>query len=268
MLIFLILGDSLDPDGHVALLADIAATLRDSALVGRLLQADRPETVYRLLVGPDPAPSRAGADRISARVLVHAGALAAEVEASTIILHVDEVSRPMVREFGAAGGFGAERRVILASSRPASEASLPAGFLRPGADPVLGPVAVDAGRGRHPAGAVARSDRPRRPRRQRLRLPEAGVLDTVVVSDVGVEFETFASVGRQRLAEMAQRGVLERVLQIGRELATHGREGRPVGALFVVGDHEWVLGHSSQLVMNPVSRLPGRRTEPARPGAR
>lgn len=78
-LIFLILGDSLDPDGHVALLADIAATLRDSALVGRLLQADRPETVYRLLVGPDAAPSRAGADRISARVLVHAGALAAEV---------------------------------------------------------------------------------------------------------------------------------------------------------------------------------------------
>ena len=87
-------------------------------------------------------------------------------------------------------------------------------------------------------------------------LPDTGVLDTVVVTDVGVEFETFASVRRQPLAEMAQRGVLERVLQIGRELATQGREGRPVGALFVVGDHERVRGHSSQLVMNPFRGYP------------
>ena len=256
VLIFLILGDSLDPDGHVALLADIAATLRDSALVRRLLQADRPETVYRLLVGPDPAPSRAGADRISARVLVHAGALAAEVEASTIILHVDEVSRPMVREFGAAGGFGAERRVILASSRPASEASLPVGF----SDQVLIPFSVPSRSTQVEVAILLALSRGVIDHADRVvsvfGLPEAGVLDTVVVSDVGVEFETFASVGRQRLAEMAQRGVLERVLQIGRELATHGREGRPVGALFVVGDHERVLGHSSQLVMNPFRGYP------------
>jgi DNA integrity scanning protein DisA with diadenylate cyclase activity len=87
-------------------------------------------------------------------------------------------------------------------------------------------------------------------------LPTSGVLDAVVVTDVGVEFETFASVRHQPLAELAQRGVLERLLQISRELATQGREGRPVGGLFVVGDHERVLDHSSQLVMNPFHGYP------------
>lgn len=255
-LIFLILGDSLDPDGHVALLADIAATLRDKRLVERLLQADRPEVVCRLLAGPDSAPSRAGADRISARVLVHAGALAAEVEASTVILHVDEVSRPMVREFGAGGGFGVERRAVLASSHPASEASLPAEF----SDQVLIPFSVPSRSSQVEIAILLALSRGVIDHADRVvsvfGLPDTGVLDTVVVTDVGVEFETFASVRRQPLAEMAQRGVLERVLQIGRELATQGREGRPVGALFVVGDHERVLGHSSQLVMNPFRGYP------------
>ena len=255
-LIFLILGDSLDPDGHVALLADIAATLRDKRLVERLLQADLAEAVCRLLAGPDSAPTRAGADRISARVLVHAGALAAEVEASTVILHVDEVSRPMVREFGAAGGFGIERRAVLASSHPASEASLPAGF----SDQVLIPFSVPSRSSQVEVAILLALSRGVIDHADRVvsvfGLPDTGVLDTVVVTDVGVEFETFASVRRQPLAEVARRGVLERVLQIGRELATQGREGRPVGALFVVGDHERVLGHTSQLVMNPFRGYP------------
>ncbi len=255
-LIFLILGDSLDPDGHVALLADIAATLRDKRLVERLLKADLPEAVCRLLAGPDSAPTRAGADRISARVLVHAGALAAEVEASTVILHVDEVSRPMVREFGAAGGFGIERRAVLASSHPASEASLPAGF----SDQVLIPFSVPSRSSQVEVAILLALSRGVIDHADRVvsvfGLPDTGVLDTVVVTDVGVEFETFASVRRQPLAEVARRGVLERVLQIGRELATQGREGRPVGALFVVGDHERVLGHTSQLVMNPFRGYP------------
>ena len=256
VLIFLILGDSLDPDGHVALLADIAAKLRDRGLVERLLQADRPQAVCRLLAGPDGAPDRAGADRISARVLVHAGALAAEVEASTVILHVDEVSRPMVREFGAAVGFGAERRAVLASSRPASEASLPAGF----SDQVLIPFSVPSRSSQVEIAILLALSRGVIDHADRVvsvfGLPETGVLDTVVVTDVGVEFETFASVRRQPLVEMAHRGVLERVLQIGRELATQGREGRPIGALFVIGDHERVLDHTSQLVMNPFRGYP------------
>ena len=255
-LIFLILGDSLAPDAHLALLSDIAATLRDERLVERLLHAQRPEELYRLLATPDSAPARAGADRISARVLAHAAALASEVQASTIILHVDAVSRPLVRQFGGNGGFGDERRAILASSRPAAEASLPSGF----ADRVLIPFSVPSRSSQVEIAILLALSRGLIDRADRVvsvfGLPETGVVDTVVVTDVGVEFETFVSVRQRPLAEMAQRGVLERVLQIGRELATQGREGRPVGALFVVGDHARVLDHSSQLVMNPFKGYP------------
>jgi DNA integrity scanning protein DisA with diadenylate cyclase activity len=41
------------------------------------------------------------------------------------------------------------------------------------------------------------------------------------------------------------------VLQIVGELAREGREGKPVGTLFVVGDYENVKKYSHQLIVNP-----------------
>lgn len=250
-LIFLILGDSLAPDEHLSLLSDIATTLRDERLIEQLLAAEGSEEIYRVLAMPDSALKRTGSDRISARVLSHAAALASEVEASTIILHVDEMSRSLVSRFGGNGGFSDERRAILAISRLAAEAPLPEGFADQLRIPFSAPsrssqveVAILLGLSR---GLINRADRVV----SVFGLPEMGVLDTVVVTDVGVEFEAFISANHRPLEEMAQRGVIERVLQIGRDLATQGREGRPVGALFVVGDHARVLDYSSQLVMNP-----------------
>jgi DNA integrity scanning protein DisA with diadenylate cyclase activity len=45
--------------------------------------------------------------------------------------------------------------------------------------------------------------------------------------------------------------VLERVLQLAAELGREGREGKPVGMLFVLGDYEKVRGWTHQMVMNP-----------------
>jgi len=45
--------------------------------------------------------------------------------------------------------------------------------------------------------------------------------------------------------------VLERVLSIATELSNEGREGKPVGALFVIGDSEEVSEHSQPLLLNP-----------------
>ncbi|AEH24625.1 hypothetical protein PYCH_09400 [Pyrococcus yayanosii CH1] len=46
-------------------------------------------------------------------------------------------------------------------------------------------------------------------------------------------------------------GIIQRVLEIAIELSVEGREGRPVGTIFVVGDTKNVLKHSHQLVPNP-----------------
>lgn len=45
--------------------------------------------------------------------------------------------------------------------------------------------------------------------------------------------------------------VVERLLKLSLELAREGREGHPVGTLFVLGDTETVLRHSRPAVLNP-----------------
>ena len=50
--------------------------------------------------------------------------------------------------------------------------------------------------------------------------------------------------------------MFERVLTLATELAVEGREGRPVGTLFVVGDSERVLAQSRSLVLNPFQGHP------------
>jgi DNA integrity scanning protein DisA with diadenylate cyclase activity len=76
--------------------------------------------------------------------------------------------------------------------------------------------------------------------------------DTIVVAETEREFQTLLS-GRASdlLPEDVKPEVLERVLAVAIELAVEGREGRPVGCLFVVGDTSKVEEHTKPLVLNP-----------------
>jgi DNA integrity scanning protein DisA with diadenylate cyclase activity/mannitol/fructose-specific phosphotransferase system IIA component (Ntr-type) len=76
--------------------------------------------------------------------------------------------------------------------------------------------------------------------------------DTLVVVDIEREFQTLLT-GQTAdlLPEDVKPEVLERVLAVATELAVEGREGRPVGCLFVVGDSEKVAALSKPLVLNP-----------------
>ncbi len=48
-------------------------------------------------------------------------------------------------------------------------------------------------------------------------------------------------------------GVLMAVLRLAVEIAREGREGKPVGTAFIVGDSEAVLARSRQLILNPLA---------------
>ncbi len=76
--------------------------------------------------------------------------------------------------------------------------------------------------------------------------------DTLVVVDVEREFQTLLT-GQMAdlLPEDVKPEVLERVIAVATELAVEGREGRPVGCLFVVGDIEKVEAFTKPLVLNP-----------------
>ena len=76
-------------------------------------------------------------------------------------------------------------------------------------------------------------------------------IDTLVTMRVGDEYELFQSVGQPKLTEHIRRPVFERVLRVALELAHEGREGKPIGAIFVVGDHREVVKASVEGRINP-----------------
>lgn len=76
-------------------------------------------------------------------------------------------------------------------------------------------------------------------------------IDTLLTMRVGNEFEMFQSVGQPKLTEHIRRAVFERVLTLALELANEGREGKPIGALFVVGDHRQVQKFCQAGRINP-----------------
>lgn len=76
-------------------------------------------------------------------------------------------------------------------------------------------------------------------------------LDTVVVIDVGREFQAVFRKQSEMLPAGVKPEILECVLAIATELAVEGREGQAVGSLFVIGDSAELKPYCKPLVLNP-----------------
>jgi len=87
-------------------------------------------------------------------------------------------------------------------------------------------------------------------------MAESGSLDMLVVVEIGTEFEMFFASGNDEIAPNIQPEVIARVIDLAAELGKEGREGKPVGALFIIGDTERVLSLSRQLILNPFQGYP------------
>jgi diadenylate cyclase len=84
----------------------------------------------------------------------------------------------------------------------------------------------------------------------------SGRIDTILVLEMGTEVELVAGHLAEPLPADLTPTVFERVLTLASELGLEGREGRPVGTLFIVGDSDNVLNQSRQLVINPFFGYP------------
>lgn len=78
-----------------------------------------------------------------------------------------------------------------------------------------------------------------------------GCLDLIHIVDTSRESEIITGSDLVNLAEAIKPELFQTVLNLVVELADKGREGKPVGTIFVVGDHEKVLQLSKQMIMNP-----------------
>ena len=78
----------------------------------------------------------------------------------------------------------------------------------------------------------------------------SGSLDTIIVTEVGREYEIFATTGGETPSHILPQ-VVERIVDIAAEIGKEGREGKHIGALFVVGDTDRVMPLTRQLILNP-----------------
>jgi len=248
-LLVLILGNAQDVDGHIMLLADVARTVRASSLVERVLTARSAAEIYRLVLSGGEIERERITPAVFAQsrlVCEHAVALAQEVRAKAIMLHVDAmgpldflpyipdtiqtilVTRDRAAISGKLASLGAVVQVPFPGLNRTTQVALSLLFgLSQGLfgkkDRVVGIFGV----------------------------PESGILDTLMVIDVDREVPTFLPTQSDTPLGDVEPQVLERVLQIATDLAREGREGRSVGSTFVLGDSERVQALSQQLVINP-----------------
>ncbi len=96
--------------------------------------------------------------------------------------------------------------------------------------------------------------------------PDSRYLNTILYTDVEWEFRIFFAIHGANKPGDLEEPVFSRAIQIAHELATEGREGKPVGSLFVLGDYEGVAGFCQQLVINPFRCYPEEERNILDPG--
>lgn len=80
--------------------------------------------------------------------------------------------------------------------------------------------------------------------------PGKEALDAVVVINVGQEF-SLASPEALKFGGDVDHTVFDQLVRLAIGIANEGREGHPVGTIFVLGDTKEVLKHVEQMIINP-----------------
>jgi diadenylate cyclase len=250
-LLILIVSDDKDPDQHIQILAEIARTLRDLALKQLVLTARTSEEIYHLLIThgygePKGKGKTSPKVRLSRLLFAHALSVAEEVKANAVMLHCDAVGSLRFID-----DIPSPVQLILVTSDRASlkENRKPAPQILQVPFPSLNRsnqmdlsllFAVSRG-------LVSRGDTVV----HISGVPNSGLLDTLLVLDVGREFPSiFTQHSTDPIGDVEPQ-VLEKVLQIAMDISREGREGRPVGTTFVIGDYVRVLRYCRQMVINP-----------------
>lgn len=75
--------------------------------------------------------------------------------------------------------------------------------------------------------------------------------DTISVINLAEQLAKLTSRDLRRLETQVPLDTLRRVVEIASEIGAEGREGKPVGTIFVVGNHRKVMGMSNEQVHDP-----------------
>jgi len=234
---------------HLPVLTEISSKLSNKELCSELLEAASPAEAFRLLVEPF-TPRRTFARDESlpkAEAMVRqAFRFADETGAAKVVIHADaideveyletiESGRSVIIVTGDKSRFSAisfdENQIVFVPfnrSNRSTQVEISLLFLLS-------------------EGLIKKGDRVV----SVFGFPRSGTFDSIFFSDIEKEFKLyFAFESTDRPDDLIQ-PVFTRILQLANELAVEGREGKPIGTLFVVGDYENVRRYCQQLIINP-----------------
>ncbi len=246
-LIVLIIGDE---KTHLETLSSIATRLSVPGVSRGIIQAETAEKAFKILVGRqggegsgDIPVEKLSVTRSCVEV---ARTLMQEVRARAVLVHADT---PEVQEL--LSDFPARVPIYLVSYSDTGQ--------KFSAAPRFSFISIPVrGRTRHTQielsllfalseGRLKKGDRVV----SILGAPGSEVLDSVMVTDVEKEFGRFFSFQDEELPADLGRQILSRALELANEIADEGREGKPTGTIFVLGDYENVKDHCRQMIINP-----------------
>ncbi len=247
ILVMLVGGES----DHLSALSEIASRLSNDSLRRELLLGRSGEELFELLAGPDPERSAAASAAATEALFAHALALSTEVGATRLVVHADATS-----DTERIGRLCAGRDAVIVTSDRSR-------FSPPAFESKSVVVVPFRGTSRESTievsllfllsqGLVGKGERIV----SVCGIPNSGVVDSIFVTDVDKEFKLYFALDSESGRDGLDQQVLARVLQIANELAVEGREGRPIGTLFVVGDYENVKKLCQQLIVNPFQGYP------------
>jgi DNA integrity scanning protein DisA with diadenylate cyclase activity len=248
-LLILIAGDR---NEHIEVLRQVALRLSSPSVYDSIIASMKPEEAYQAFTGE--APSSASGDEkngrlsISRACLRHAGQLAEETGASYIFIHADCLDSLDI--FAEEGGKNQRELVFITTSKyDELEKHFPShkiiqipfkGITR--ANQIDLSVIFALSRNLVDKTDIIVSV---------FGLPFSGVLDAVQVTEISREFKTFFSLHSSLETVDLEHQVLVRAIEIAGELADEGREGKPSGCIFVLGDYDRVKNHCQQMIINP-----------------
>ncbi|MFW5995593.1 MAG: diadenylate cyclase [Spirochaetia bacterium] len=246
---------------NLTILAELARLLRRQDLYESLLASTSAEEVISLMHTPPAHVERrpkqtAGA----AQVLVHAIRLAITLDTDAILFYpdamgsLDFLSRHIPDELAAARKAFTGRLMLLTNQ---SGRYGPNGFID---EFIELPIQASTDRNINTTALLFLISRGHLRRNEKVMsvfgAPASGALDTIRVTDLEQEFAGFFDLPDGGVGENVENLVFTRVLQLAIELAQEGREGKSVGAIFVIGDYENVRRHCQQLLINPFRGIP------------
>lgn len=253
-LIVLVLGSERDPTMHIRLLADIARLVREDARRKSMLSAPTARALYEAFTGPEPAVTLerlTDKDRVTCRLLSHAAELTKDTAGAHVLVHDDGDLNPAWLEV-----FGQDT-VLIVSTRDTEKY---AGIESPAVKLLRVPAKGMAPKYRVELAVLLAVSQGLIERHATVINVYGGSglggLDALSIVDIGQVFQDAPCLSGDVSGADIDHQVLNRVLSIALSLASEGREGKPVGTIFVLGDCEEVSRRSSQIVINPFKGYP------------